>query len=43
MEFYGEMKLRGDGYGGGFSCGMTMCRSETMEGFSVYDVICCEL
>lgn len=37
MEFYGEMKLRGDGYGGGFSCGMTMCRSETMEGFSVYE------
>jgi len=37
MELYGEMKLRGDGYGGGFSCGMTMCRSETMEGFSVYE------
>lgn len=35
MEFYGEMKLRGDGYGGGFSCGMTMCRSETMEGFGL--------
>lgn len=34
MEFYGEMKLRGDGYGGGFSCGMTMCRSQTMERFS---------
>lgn len=35
MELYGEMKLRGDGYGGGFSCGMTMCRSETMEGFDL--------
>lgn len=35
MEFYGEMKLRGDGYGGGFSCGMTMCRSETMDGFDL--------
>lgn len=35
MKFYGEMKLRGDGYGGGFSCGMTMCRSETMEGFDL--------
>lgn len=34
MEFYAEMKLLGDGYGGGFSCGMTMSRSATMEGFS---------
>lgn len=33
MEFYAEMKLLGDGYGGGFSCGMTMSRSATMEGF----------
>lgn len=33
MEFYAEMKLQGDGYGGGFSCGMTMSRSATMEGF----------
>lgn len=33
MELYAEMKLRGDDYGGGFSCGMTMCGSRTMEGF----------
>lgn len=33
MELYGEMKLQRDGYAGGFSCGMTMCGSQTMEGF----------
>lgn len=34
MELYGEMKLRGDDYAGGYSCGMTMCGSGTMAGFS---------
>lgn len=33
MEYYAEMKLQGDGYAGGFSCGMTMCGSQTIEGF----------
>lgn len=34
MELYAEMKLLGDNYAGGYSCGMTMCGSGTMEGFS---------
>lgn len=34
MELYAEMKLAGDGYAGGFSCGLTMTQSQTMEGFS---------
>ena len=29
MEFYAELKLRGDGYAGGFSCGATMTSSDT--------------
>lgn len=33
MEFYAEMKLQKDGYAGGFSCGMTMTGSQTMEKF----------
>ena len=33
MELYAEMKLLGDSYAGGFSCGLTMCGSHTMEGF----------
>lgn len=33
MEIYAEMKLQKDGYAGGFSCGMTMCGSQTMEQF----------
>lgn len=33
MELYAEMKLIGDGYAGGFSCGMTMRGSQTMERF----------
>lgn len=33
MEYIAEMKLLGDGYPAGFSCGMTMCRSQTMERF----------
>lgn len=32
MQYYGEMKLLGDHYAGGFSCGMTMCGS-SMEQF----------
>ena len=35
MEFYAEMKLSGDGYAGGFSCGATMCGSDTIKGFEV--------
>ena len=31
MELFAEMKLVGDGYAGGFSCGMTMHASQTME------------
>lgn len=31
MKLYGEVKIVGDGYGGGFSNGMTMTRSETVE------------
>jgi len=34
MELFAEMKLRGDGYAGGFSCGMTMSGSSTMERFA---------
>ncbi len=30
MEFYAELKLSGDGYAGGFSCGATMTSSETV-------------
>ena len=35
MEFYVEMKLARDAYAGGFSCGLTMSKSETIEGFSL--------
>ena len=34
MELFAELKLLGDGYAGGFSCGMTMHGSQTMERFS---------
>ena len=34
MELYAEIKLMGDGYAGGFTSGMSMSRSETIEGFS---------
>lgn len=34
MHLYAEMKLTGDGYAGGFSCGLTMYQSRTMEGFA---------
>lgn len=30
MEFYAELKLSGDGYAGGFSCGATMTSSGTV-------------
>ena len=33
MEYYAELKLSGDGYAGGFSCGATMCGSDTIRGF----------
>lgn len=33
MRLTAEMKLAGDGYAGGFSCGLSMCRSKTIEGF----------
>lgn len=39
MELYAEMKLMGDGYAGGFTNGMTMTHSETIEGFTQSDVI----
>ena len=35
MEVFAEMKLVGDGYAGGFSCGMTMHASQTMECFAL--------
>lgn len=31
MEVFADVKLLGDGYAGGFSCGMTMHASQTME------------
>ena len=31
MEFIAECKLMGDGYAGGFSCGMSMAGSQTTE------------
>ena len=34
MDVFAELKLLGDGYAGGFSCGMTMHGSQTMERFS---------
>ncbi|MBO4749928.1 MAG: alpha-galactosidase, partial [Lachnospiraceae bacterium] len=34
MELFAEMKCMGDGYAGGFSCGMTMHASQTMERFT---------
>lgn len=34
MEFYAEMKLAGDEYAGGFSCGLTMTGSKTIKGFT---------
>ena len=33
MELIAEIKLEGDGYAGGFSCGLSMCRSKTIENF----------
>lgn len=36
MQLFGEMKLMGDAYAGGFSCGLTMENSGTMEEFSMY-------
>ena len=35
MELFAEMKLLGDGYAGGFSCGMTMHASQTMNRFTL--------
>lgn len=35
ISFFSEMKLVGDGYAGGFSCGMTMHNSQTMEDFQI--------
>ena len=32
MELYAELKIVGDGYGGGFSCGMSMTESDTSAG-----------
>lgn len=31
MELYAELKLLGDGYAGGFSCGATMTSSNNMQ------------
>ena len=39
MELYAEIKLMGDGYAGGFTSGMSMSRSETIEGFSISESI----
>ena len=33
MELSAEIKLEGDGYAGGFSCGLSMCRSKTIDNF----------
>ncbi|MBR3468296.1 MAG: alpha-galactosidase [Lachnospiraceae bacterium] len=35
METFAEIKCMGDGYAGGFSCGMTMHGSQTMERFTL--------
>ena len=35
MRLFTEMKLVGDGYAGGFSCGLTMHGSRTMERFAL--------
>lgn len=35
MEYYTEMKLRGDGYAGGFSCGLSMGASDTITNFEI--------
>ncbi|MCR4597486.1 MAG: alpha-galactosidase [Acetatifactor sp.] len=35
MELFAETKLVGDGYAGGFSCGMTMHGNQTMERFAL--------
>ncbi len=38
MELYSELKLVGDGYAGGFSCGATMTSSNTIRSFKkTYD------
>lgn len=37
FHFFSEMKLVGDGYAGGFSCGLTMHNSQTMEDFRVLE------
>lgn len=33
MEWFAELKLAGDGYAGGFSCGLTMHAAQTMDRF----------
>ena len=35
MRLFSELKLTGDAYAGGFSCGLTMHNSQTMERFSL--------
>ena len=37
MELIGELKLIGDGYAGGFSCGMSTSASDTVRGFKKAD------
>ena len=32
MDLFAELKISGDGYGGGFSCGMSMTESDTARG-----------
>ncbi|WP_155839978.1 hypothetical protein [Butyrivibrio sp. MC2021] len=34
MELTAEIKLLGDGYAGGFSCGMSTSASDTARGFN---------
>ena len=33
MEYYAEVKVMGDAYGGGFSNGLTMCGSQSAAAF----------
>lgn len=35
MDFFAELKKIGDGYAGGFSCGLTMHGNQTMDGFEL--------
>lgn len=37
MEMYGDMKIKGDAYAGGFSCGLSMSRSETWERLKIVE------